>query len=215
VIVLPLAVGLHRYLELVQRPLGKLGLHCDRCGGSRLQGHGGYSRKAFVSGTEGSCEGLPMRRVRCVECGRAPSVVPALAASPLHAADAVVEDIASEYLHEADATYRSVAAGARERGRSLSHTTLHRWLTVLGTASVAPLLSLLVQLRPDVDPLPLLPKLVRAVGRKARSASRADILLSALQGLHAGRRCAEALLGGRAGARPPTLLVLLRGGHPT
>jgi hypothetical protein len=212
VIVLPLAVGLHRYLELVRRPFGKLGLRCDHCGGVRLHGHGGYSRKAFVSG---SGEGLPMRRVRCVECGRAPSVVPALAASPMHAADAVVEDVASEYLHEADATYRSVVARARERGRSLSHSTLHRWLTVLGLAGVAPLLALLVRLRPDVNPLPLLPKLVRAVARKARSASRAEVLLSALQGLHAGRRCAEALLGGQAGARPPTLLVLLRGGRPT
>jgi len=213
VIVLPLDVDLHRYRELVRGPLVGLRLRCDRCGSVRLHGHGGYSRKAFVPDADDGS--FPMRRVRCLECGRAPSVMPAWAASGLHAADAVVEDVACEYLDGARATYRSVVARARERARSLSHSTLHRWLTTLGTAGVAPLLALLVRLRPEIDPLRFLPKLVRAVARKARSASRADVLLSALQGLHAGRRCAEALLGGQAGARPPTLIVLLRGGRPT
>jgi hypothetical protein len=141
--------------------------------------------------------------------------MPAWAASGRNAADVVIEDVACEYLEGVDVTYRSVAARARERNRSLTHSTLHRWLTIIGAAGVAPLLALLVRLRPETDPLRFLPKLVRAVARKARSASRADVLLSALQGLHAGRRCAEALLGGQAGARPPTLIVLLRGGRPT
>lgn len=212
-IVLPLWLDLHRYAEFVAQPVARLKVRCDRCGSVRLHGHGGYTRKAFVQA--GSAEGLWIRRVRCVNCGRAPAVVPAVAASGLHAADAVVEDVASEYLDRVGATYRSVAARARARGCALAHSTLHRWLTLLGAVGVGPVLALLVRLRPDLDPLVFLPKLVRAVGRKARSASRADVLLSALQGLHAGRRCAEALLGSQAGARPPTLAVLLRGGRPT
>ncbi len=183
------------------------GLVCDRCRSSRLHRHGRYERNPVVT-AEGE-QALWISRVLCAECGRAPSIVPAFAAIGLRVDDRVAEDAAARYLNDPGGTYRAVASASR-----VTHVTVYRWVSRLGGVAVASLLALLVRLRPELDPLTLLPKIVPAEGRKARSPERTELLRTALQVLVAGRRCAEELVRGVAGARPPTLRVAL-GGFPT
>lgn len=204
-IVLPASLGLHGYLECVRRrhfpPL-----LCDTCRGSDLGWHAQYVRKAFV-GDDGVVRALPILRVRCRACSRAPSVVPAFAAIGLRYADAVVEDVTARYLAEPGATYRSAAEPL-----GLAHSSVHRWVTRLAAVAVGVVLAMLVQLRPDQDPVALLPKIVPEADRKARSPGRRAQLLTALHALVAGRLLAERLVGGQV-ARPPTLRLLERGLH--
>lgn len=183
------------------------GLVCDGCGSSRLHRHGCYERGPVVT-ADGEQE-LWIWRVLCVECGRAPSIVPAFAAIGLRADDRVAEEAVASYLGNPGGTYRAVASACR-----VTHVTVYRWVSRLGAVGVASLLALLVRLRPEVDPLAILPKVVPAEDRKARSTGRKDVLRTALQVLVASRRCGEELVRGVAGARPPTLRVAL-GGFPT
>ena len=163
---------------------------CDRCRSARLRGHGRYERKGFVS-EGGVAAPLSIRRVRCLDCGRAPSLVPAFAATGLRASDAVVEEAAARYLAPPDATYRRVAAWLGS-----AHSTVHRWVTRLGGLGLATLMGLLLRLRPDLDPLALLPKIVPSEERKALSPARMDLLRRAFGVLALGRRCAEELVRG-------------------
>lgn len=183
------------------------GLVCDECGSSRLHRHGSYERAPIVT-PDGEQE-LWISRVLCVACGRAPSIVPAFAAIGLRTDDRVAEEATASYLGDPGGTYRAVASA-----RGVTHVTVYRWVSRLGAVGVASLLAMLVRLRPDADPLAVLPKVVPAEDRKARSTGRRDVLRTALQVLVAGRRCAEELVRGVAGARPPTLRVAL-GGFPT
>ena len=183
------------------------GLVCDRCRSSRLHGHGEYQRKGFIL-ENGTVAPLPIRRVRCEDCGRAPSLVPVFAATEARAAAVVVEEAAARYLAPPEATYRSVAAWL-----GTAHSTVHRWVTRLGGVALAALLGPLLRLRPDLDPLALLPKLVPDDERKARSPARLALLRTALQVLVAGRRCAEELARGVPGA-PRSVLDLCSRGVP-
>jgi len=70
-------------------------------------------------------------------------------------------------------------------------------------------MGLLLRLRPDLDPLALLPKIVASEGRKARSPVRRDLLRRALGVLTLGRRCGEEVVRGTLEA-PPTAFVLAR-----
>lgn len=177
------------------------GLACDRCRSVRLRGHGSYTRKGFV-GEAGIA--LPIRRVRCVDCGRAPSLVPAFAATGLRTSDTLIEEAAARYVAAPITTYRSVAAWL-----GTAHSTVHRWLTRLGGLGLASLVGMLLRLRPDLDALALLPKLVPSEDRKARSPARADLLRRALGVLTLGRRIAEELVRGTDEA-PPTAFALVR-----
>ena len=163
---------------------------CDRCRSAHLRGHGSYKRKGFVS-EGGVAAPLSIQRALCLDCGRAPSLVPAFAATGLRASDAVVEEAAARYLAPPDATYRRVAAWLGS-----AHSTVHRWVTRLGGVGLATLMGLLLRLRPDLDPLALLPKIVPSEERKARSPARMDLLRRALGVLTLGRRCAEELARG-------------------
>jgi hypothetical protein len=202
-IVLPDGEDFEAYCKRAGRGLWR-GLLCDRCRSPRLHGHGSYERKAFV--TSEGVRPLPIFRVLCAECGRAPSVVPAFAASGLLAEDRVVEDATARYLADPDATYRAVAAICR-----VAHATVHRWLGRLGGVVIATILAMLLRLRPELDPLAMIPKDVPALDRKARSQGRAELLRTALAALVAGRRCAEELVRGAFGPRPSTVGWLLRG----
>jgi hypothetical protein len=203
--VLPASLGLHAYLAFVDRPRLP-GLFCDGCGGSDLRRHARYLRKGLAGDGDARCP-LPILRVRCRTCRRAPSVVPDFAARRLRAGDAVVEDAVARYVGDERATYRSTAAP-----HGLGHSTVHRWVTRLAAVAVGTLLALLVQLRPEQNPVDLLPKIVPEAARKGRSPGRRAQLLTALQVLVAGRLLAERLVGGQV-ARPPTLYVLERGLH--
>jgi hypothetical protein len=195
--------GLDRegYLAWVETG-GHEGLECDGCRSARLRGHGRYDRKAVVAG-EGASR-LPIRRVLCVSCGRAPSIIPDFLASGLRALDVVVEEASARYLDEAAATYRAVAELAH-----VAHATVHRWLTRLGGAGLAALIAALVGLRPTVDLVALLPKLVPGEERKARSPARTEILRNAQRALFAGRLYAEEL-GRGLGLPPPTIGSIVR-----
>jgi hypothetical protein len=181
---------------------------CDRCRSARLRGHGSYERPGFLlaAGVEVT---LPIRRVRCLDCGRAPSLVPAFAAAGFRSAERVVEEGVARYLGPPEATYRRVAAWLGS-----AHSTVHRWASRLGGLGLALLMELLLRLRPDLDPLALLPKTVAAEERKAKSPERRDLLRRALGVLALGRRCAEELARGVAGA-PPTAFTLVRVGFAT
>lgn len=205
-IVLSPSLDLQGYMDLVERG-GSLGARCDRCSSRRLHGHGKYIRKAFISAERGELR-LPIRRVLRLDCDHAPSVVPAFAAGPFRPDDAVVTSAAARYLDEPRATYGAVAGQS-----GITASTLHRWVGRLGGAGIASLLALLVRLRPEVDPLALLPKLVPDIERKARSGLRRGVLEQALRGLVAARHLAEALLGPWAGARPPILRLILGRSH--
>lgn len=179
------------------------GLACDRCRSYRLRGHGGYERKHFI--VEGGVPvALSIRRVLCLDCGRAPSLVPAFAAPGFRVSDKVVEEAGARYLGPPDATYRRVAAWLGS-----AHSTVHRWLTRLGGLGIATLMGMLLRLRPDLDPLALLPKIVASEERKARSPERRDLLRRALGVLALGRRCGEEVVRGMLEA-PPTAFALVR-----
>lgn len=181
---------------------------CDRCRSVRLRSHGTYERKGFVL-DGGVTAALPIRRVRCLDCGRAPSLVPAFAATGLRASSAVVEQTGARYLEPPDATYRRVAAWLGS-----SHSTVHRWLTRLGGVCFATLTALLLRLRPDLDPFVLFPQVVSSEGRKGRSPARIDLLRRAIGVLALGRRCAEELVRGTLAA-PPSVFAVVREGFAT
>lgn len=147
---------------------------------------------------------LSIRRALCLDCGRAPSLVPAFAAPGFRVSDRVVEEAGARYLGPPDATYRRVAAWLGS-----AHSTVHRWLTRLGGLGIATLMGLLLRLRPDLDPLALLPKIVPAEERKARSPERRDLLRRALGVLTLGRRSGEEVVRGMVQA-PPTAFALVR-----
>jgi hypothetical protein len=178
------------------------GLECDGCRSAHLRGHGSYARKAVV--TTGGAANVLIRRVLCVSCGRAPSIVPDFLVPGLRAVDAVVETATARYLDEVTATYRAVAALAR-----VAHATVHRWLTRVGSVSVAVLMAALVGLRPTVDFVSLVPKLVPGEGRKARSPARREILRNAQRVLFAGRLYVEETARG-LGMRRPTIGSIIR-----
>ncbi len=178
-----------------------VGLACDRCRSQHLRGHGSYERKGLIG--LAAAPPLPIRRARCADCGHAPSLVPAFAASALHATVVAVEEAAARYLGPPDATYRSVAAWLGS-----AHSTIHRWVTRLGGVALTALVGFLLRLRPDLDPLALLPKMVPEEDRKARSPARIAVLRTALGALVAGRRCAEELSRGVPGARPSALAAV-------
>jgi hypothetical protein len=181
---------------------GHEGLECDRCRSARLRGHGRYDRKAVVT-VEGASK-LPIRRVLCVGCGRALSIIPDFLASGLRALDVVVETASARYLDEAAATYRAVAALAH-----VAHATVHRWLTRLGGVGVAMIFGALVALRPTIDLVALLPKLVPGEERKGRGLARREALRNAQRALFAGRLYAEDL-GRGLGMPPPTIGSIVR-----
>lgn len=151
---------------------------------------------------------LTVRRVRCVDCGRTHSLIPAFAASGAHADDGLIEHTGTSYLADPAATYRSVAAAA-----GIAHATAHRWLTRLGRVAVAGLFAAVLALRPSLDLVATLPKLVAGEERKARSPERTELLRSAQQALVAGRLLAEERCRGLDEPRPPTIATLFR--HPT
>lgn len=187
--------------KLQERPIA--GHACDLCRSARLRGHGSYTRAGFVldAGVEVK---LPIRRVRCLDCGRAPSLVPAFAAAGFRSAEKIVEEAAARYLGPPEGTYRRVAAWL-----GIAHSTVHRWVTRIGGLGFALFLKLLLRLEPDLDPLTVLPKLVASEGRKALSPERRELLRRGLGVLVIGRRCAEELARGVAGA-PKTAFALAR-----
>lgn len=202
-IVLDAVLTLDTYLRLLEQPRFWQGLACDACRSMRLHGHGRYKRKGLL--TQRGDEPLVICRVRCVDCERAPSIIPLFAASGPHAIDEVVEE-AVAYVSTRDCTYH--AAGARI---GVAGSTLHRWVTRVGRVALTAVIALLARLRPDIDPLTLIPKVVPAESR-ARSVQRAELVRTALQVLVAGRHCAEELVRGSNRSRPSTLQIVFRGG---
>lgn len=196
---------LEMYLRLLEQPRFWEGFACDVCGLSRLHGHGRYTRKAFL--TQRGREPLVICRVLCVDCRRAPSIVPPFAAGGTHTADEVIEGTVA-YVSTRDCKY--AAAGARI---GVAGSTVHRWVTRIGAAPLAAAIALLVRLRPDIDPLTLIPKVVPAE-RSARSTQRAELVRTALQVLVAGRLCAEELVRGSNRPLPSALHMVFRGGGP-